>query len=131
MRTFLPVTTNADGTVHGPAGVGSPEDHAAAAKWAAEERERQGPPLASEEEICKLLGLPPYNDTDYMSPWIHVRALGFPRPNPSRILTDPRTRQDTYAPLQWDRRAVRAWIEHFDAVTATIQRPDKRHRHLR
>ena len=131
MRTFLPVTTNADGTVHGPAGVGSPEDHAAAAKWAAEERERQGPLLASEEEICKLLGLPPYDETDYMSPWVHMLALGFPRPNPRRITTDPYTRKDTYAPLEWYKQAVRQFLEHYDAVTATIQRPEKRHRYFR
>ena len=123
--------TNSDGSVHGLAAIGTPEDHAEAAKWAREQKEAEGPPLAEEAEVCKVLNLPEYNETDPTSPWVAIRALSFPRPIPPRIITDTRTRKDSFAPLQWDRRAVRQWLEQFDAVAASIQPAAKRHRHLR
>lgn len=106
----------------------------------AEERERQGPPLAEESEICKLLGAPPYDELDHTSPWCAIRALGFPPAGRPRIITeatyDPITGQrkvlpPRLGPVMWERERVRQWLQRFDAVTAAIQRPEKRHRYFR
>lgn len=124
-RTYQPTITDANGRVYGFA-AGTEEDHARAEREAVAERERRGPGLAEEAEILKLTGMPEYNDVDHTSPWVALRALGFPRPqSPSIITTNGR---DTYGPLRWDRERVRQWLEHYDAVSGTIQEAKKRHR---
>jgi hypothetical protein len=128
---YNPFVFNADRTVHGVGGLPSPEDLRFIEKWKREIAEAEGPPLAAESEICKLLGVPPYNETDYASPWVGLRAVGFPRPIPPRIVTDPVTRKDSFEELRWDRGAVRQWLAHVDAVTASMQPKEKRHKHLR
>lgn len=101
------------------------------ARYKREAADAEGPPVATEKEICSLTGMPEYNDTDPASPWVAVRALGFPTPHMPTPTMNPTSRRYEFREVRWERRAVRQWLERFDTVLARVQPLQKRHKHFR